>query len=361
MARRGRLVCAVALAIACAALAPRSRAAAAAVDAAVDAANALHPSAPPTARPAPGAGGDEASRGRARAASAAGWAWAAPAGAPKPKARVLAEIRAENEWKNSLVLWPLPAAARAALPPLAAAWLRNWVLATALYLFTGFAWAYYVYYAFGDRLYAPGATPARRDMAEQARVALLAMPIYAMLPALTEAAVERGWTLAYARVADVGLARYALFFAAYMALVEFFVYWQHRLLHDIRIGYRLLHHVHHKYNKEHTLSPFAGLAFHPLDGILQALPYAWTLCLVPMHFLTHELLLFATAVWTTNIHDCLHGAIAPIMGAGFHTIHHTTYRHNYGHYTTYFDALFGSLISPEDFEKSHVAEGSETR
>lgn len=32
---------------------------------------------------------------------------------------------------------------------------------------------------------------------------------------------------------------------------------------------RTLHHIHHKYNKEHTLSPFAGLAFHPLDGILQ--------------------------------------------------------------------------------------------
>lgn len=38
--------------------------------------------------------------------------------------------------------------------------------------------------------------------------------------------------------------------------------------------YRTLHHIHHKYNKEHTLSPFAGLAFHPLDGILQVLCYS---------------------------------------------------------------------------------------
>jgi hypothetical protein len=35
---------------------------------------------------------------------------------------------------------------------------------------------------------------------------------------------------------------------------------------------RTLHYIHHKYNKEHTLSPFAGLAFHPLDGILQVPP-----------------------------------------------------------------------------------------
>ena len=40
---------------------------------------------------------------------------------------------------------------------------------------------------------------------------------------------------------------------------------------------------------------------------LQALPYCWMLFVVPMHFLTFELLLFATGIWTTNIHDCLDG------------------------------------------------------
>jgi lathosterol oxidase len=69
----------------------------------------------------------------------------------------------------------------------------------------------------------------------------------------------------------------------------------------------VLHSIHHKYNKEHSMSPFAGLAFHPIDGIMQALPYCWTLFFVPMHFLTHELLLFATGVWTANIHDNIDG------------------------------------------------------
>lgn len=130
----------------------------------------------------------------------------------------------------------------------------------------------------------------------------------------------------------------------------------------------------------------------------QALPYSWTLFYVPMHFLTHEMLLFFTSIWTTNIHDNLHakvgsvvppllpspssgwtvwgldgldfGAgpptstggtpgwvlaalappahaaprptlppsqIAPVMGAGYHTIHHTLYNYNYGHYFTFVD------------------------
>lgn len=70
---------------------------------------------------------------------------------------------------------------------------------------------------------------------------------------------------------------------------------------------------------------------------------------VPVHFLTHELLLFFTGVWTTNIHDCLHGNVPPIMGAGYHTIHHTTYKHNYGQFFTLMDALHGTLVPPEDF------------
>lgn len=72
--------------------------------------------------------------------------------------------------------------------------------------------------------------------------------------------------------------------------------------------------------------------------------------MIPMHFMTHEVLLFFTGLWTTNIHDCLHAKIMPIMGAGYHTIHHTTYKHNYGHYTIYFDYLYDTLTHPEDFE-----------
>lgn len=170
--------------------------------------------------------------------------------------------------------------------------------------------------------------------------------------------------MAYPRVENMGLPMYFVYFVLYMASIEFGVYWMHRGLHDIKWGYRcvcgsaavllapghvgppasgahsacgtlrasarpgarcpalltlprppllpprrLLHSEHHKYNKEHTLSPFAGLAFHPLDGILQAVPYTLTLFFCPMHFLTHEILLFFTGVWTTNIHDNLHAKV----------------------------------------------------
>ena len=70
------------------------------------------------------------------------------------------------------------------------------------------------------------------------QVATSSMPLYATLPALTEAVVERGWTRVYSRIDDVGLGWYLGYFLLYMASVEFFVYWMHRGLHDVRIGYR---------------------------------------------------------------------------------------------------------------------------
>ena len=50
--------------------------------------------------------------------------------------------------------------------------------------------------------------------------------------------VLQGWTKAFSRISDVGVGAYFHYFALYMALVEFGIYWMHRLLHDIKPGYR---------------------------------------------------------------------------------------------------------------------------
>jgi len=217
-------------------------------------------------------------------------------------------------------------------------------------------WVYYAYHCFGDMLFKAGTMPEPWAVLEQIKVSTKAMPLYSMLPAITEFCAEQGWTMVYPRVDNMGLPMFMVYFVLYMVCVEFGVYWMHRGLHEIQWAYRLLHNEHHKYNKEHTLSPFAGLAFHPMDGILQAVPYTLTLFFCPMHFLTHEILLFFTGVWTTNIHDNLHGKIYPIMGAGYHSIHHTSYKHNYGHYFIFMDQLFGTMLSPEEEREEHEQE-----
>mmetsp|Transcript_80583 Transcript_80583/g.163938 ORF Transcript_80583/g.163938 Transcript_80583/m.163938 type:complete len:344 (-) Transcript_80583:306-1337(-) len=279
--------------------------------------------------------------------------WATLSGMPKEER--LALILEENEWKNSLVMWMFPQSVQDALPHWTQTWLRCWILCCAVYFGVGAVWAYYTYYCFGDVLFKPGCIPAFKDVWEQIKVSNKAIPLYSLLPMAAELAAEKGWTMAYPRIDNVGLPMYIIYFFLYMASVEFGVYWMHRGLHEIKWAYKHLHYDHHKYNKEHTLSPFAGLAFHPIDGILQAVPYVWTLFYCPMHFLTHEILLFATGVWTANIHDNIHGKVWPVMGAKYHTIHHTNYKTNYGHYFIFMDQLFGTLETPEEHDEALLA------
>lgn len=87
----------------------------------------------------------------------------------------------------------------------------------------------------------------------------------------------------------------------------------------------------------------SGLAFHPIDGIRHVI----ALFLVPTHFTAHVGLLFIEAIWTD---DCVDGKIWPVMGAGYHTIHHTACRHNYGHHTAWMDWMFGTLRDPAEDE-----------
>ncbi|KAK2652283.1 hypothetical protein Ddye_012139 [Dipteronia dyeriana] len=234
------------------------------------------------------------------------------------------------------------------LPHFLQTWLRNYIAATFIYLASGFLWCLYIYYLKRNVYVAKDSIPSRKAMLLQIYVAMKAMPWYCVLPTLSEYMVENGWTKCFSRINDVGWIGYLVYLFIYLTLVEFGIYWMHRELHDIKFLYKHLHATHHIYNKQNTLSPFAGLAFHPLDGILQAVPHVIALFIVPAHFTTHMGLLFLEAIWTANIHDCIHANLWPVMGAGYHTIHHTTYRHNYGHYTIWMDWMLGTLRDPGD-------------
>lgn len=260
----------------------------------------------------------------------------------------------ETEWYNSIVLGLLPESWWVPYPRLVQTWLRNYVGATLIYLLSSLFWSLYMYgWRRRRTVYVPrDKIPSIKAIGLQIQVAMRALPFYCALPTLSEYVVEKGWTQCYSSIGEVGWFIYIVHLGIYLVLCEIGIYWMHRALHDIKPLYKHLHATHHIYNKENTLSPFAGLAFHPLDGILQAAPHVICLFLVPTHFRTHMLLLFAEGLWTANIHDCIHGRMWPVMGAGYHAIHHTTYRHNYGHYTVWMDWMFGTLRDPEDNSKN---------
>jgi sterol desaturase/sphingolipid hydroxylase (fatty acid hydroxylase superfamily) len=66
----------------------------------------------------------------------------------------------------------------------------------------------------------------------------------------------------------------------------------------------------------------------------------------PCHPSAAQGLLFFTGVWTTIIHDTVLARTEPIMGSGYHTLHHTTYKNNYGQFFTFMDWVHGTLDVP---------------
>jgi Delta7-sterol 5-desaturase len=240
-----------------------------------------------------------------------------------------------NDWVNGFFFsdatrqaWMDRAGAKAAHYLLT--YLRDLLAGSVLYYVTAGLWHAYIYGLYGDYFFTQQGfeKPSGATIRDQVQLAQASMFLYAALPVFSEWLIESGWTLCYFHVAEVGgWAQYAVFTLLYLALVEVGIYWMHRTLHENKWLYKHVHALHHKYNKPSTLSPWASVAFNPIDGILQASPYVACLFLVPCHYLTHVVMVFFTAVWATNIHDAMDGDTEPVMGSKYHTLHHTHYHY----------------------------------
>jgi Delta7-sterol 5-desaturase len=183
--------------------------------------------------------------------------------------------------------------------------------------------------------------PARPVLIKQVRASLVAAPAYALLPTAVEWLAARGATRLH--TGAPGLFETLAFLSA----VEVLVYCIHRALHEVPWLYRTIHRPHHEYKTREQLSPFASMAFHPLDGLAQASPYALLALVMPCHLGVWELLLFATGVWSSSIHTGATVARVPwLLGAAHHTLHHTHFRCNYGYLTTACDWAGATLRPP---------------
>lgn len=230
-------------------------------------------------------------------------------------------------------------------------YLRNFIGAMIVYYGTAGAFHYFCYvHPLSIQIFEEQKRkrPSNDTIWDQIKLAQASMTLYVLLPVVDEYLIENNYTKVYFTIPEIGgFSNYLLSMAAYFLLVEIGIYWMHRKLHTNKWLYKHVHMLHHKYNKPETLTPWASIAFHPLDGILQASPYVLMLPVVPCHYLTHFLLLFFTAIWATYIHDSMDWNVNPIMGSKYHTVHHTHYIYNYGQVFQLCDWVFGTLRHPE--------------
>jgi len=226
-------------------------------------------------------------------------------------------------------------------------YVRNLLAGSFIYYFVNGLWHIYIYKIKGKKLFSQKEFPSKEVIADQILLGQSSMIVYAALPVFSEWLIEEGYTRVYFNWEEIGgFSSYLLFTALYLCLVECGIYWMHRKLHTNKLLYKYIHALHHKYNKPSMLTPWASVAFNPLDGILQACPYVLFLLVVPCHYLTHMAMVFFTAIWATNIHDALEGDSEPILGSKYHTVHHTHYHYNFGQFFIFCDMFWGTLRKP---------------
>mmetsp|Transcript_28494 Transcript_28494/g.39244 ORF Transcript_28494/g.39244 Transcript_28494/m.39244 type:complete len:325 (+) Transcript_28494:23-997(+) len=228
-------------------------------------------------------------------------------------------------------------------------YLRDLVAGTAVYWITASLWHLTIYNIMGDKLFVKKGRPfpSFETISDQMALAQASIFVYAGLPILSEILIENKLTRCFFYLGEVGLVPSLVYFLIYIVLVEIGIYWMHRTLHTNKFLYKYIHALHHKYNKSLTLTPWASIAFNPIDGLLQASPYVIFLFFVPVNYFVHVFLLFFSGVWATNIHDAVWGDSEPIMGAKYHTVHHTHYHYNFGQFFIFCDYFFGTLKVPE--------------
>lgn len=228
-------------------------------------------------------------------------------------------------------------------------YLRNFVGAMLVYYGTGGIFHYFCYvHPMSQKIFQERARPSWETIWNQIQLSQKSMFIYVLLPVLDEFLIESGWTRTYYTIEEIGgWPMYLACMVLYFCLVEIGIYWMHRTLHTNKWMYKNIHMMHHQYKKAETLTPWASIAFNPIDGMLQASPYVGALFLVPCHYMTHFGLLFFTAIWATYIHDSMDWNVDPIMGSKYHTVHHTHYIYNYGQVFTFCDRIWGTFREPE--------------
>jgi len=227
--------------------------------------------------------------------------------------------------------------------------------------------SYYVFFYKYKEYYRPDTEPQPFKGQVQAEItmSLWSVPIIALLTSPWLVAEMRGYSKLYLHDPNMSWWTIAATIVWFLVFTDSGIYWIHRWEHTFPWIYKYIHKPHHRWL---VPTPFAALAFHPLDGYAQSIPYHVFVFLFPMNVYLYLALFFFVQVWTIGIHDSVdfiggkYGSMFSkvVNGSMHHTIHHSKFLYNYGQYFTFWDRAFGSHYEPDqEYEKKKESKKSQ--
>lgn len=236
-------------------------------------------------------------------------------------------------------------------------WFLAWIF-IALRYFAIAGVAYYLFYRkFKRRLFYKKIQlkmPKRPDYKREFAYSLVSIFIFTLVSGIFLYTPLRDFTRIYTDPAQYGYLWYVLAFPVMFLIHDAYFYWMHRLMHSPLL-FRMVHRVHHMSTNP---SPWAALAFHPAEALLEVGIIPVMLRLIPLTPI--HLVIFFLAMLVYNVYGHLGWELYPaafsrhrigrwINTSVNHNQHHQYFKGNYGLYFLWWDRWMGT-IRP-DYEK----------
>jgi Delta7-sterol 5-desaturase len=209
------------------------------------------------------------------------------------------------------------------------------------YVTSGLSYLYFLVWR-KDR-YFPNETPNPEQMKKERRWALYSLVGNAAFTAPIHHAIVEGKSQIYFGWGEHSFGYFLFTIFIFLMVTECLVYWAHRALHH-PILYKHIHLHHHQFR---VTTPWASVAFHPLDSFMQAAPTHLCAFLFPVHISVYATFLVFLTLWSVFIHERVTFVRVGIVNYTMHhTVHHKFNKYNYGQFLTLWDRLMGTHKHP---------------
>jgi len=142
--------------------------------------------------------------------------------------------------------------------------------------------------------------PKEGQVRREILLALWSAPVMAILTTPVVLLEFMGYSKDYLDISEYGWGYFFFSIALFLVFTDTAIYWIHRLEHEIPFLYKYVHKPHHEWI---VPTSYAAIAFHPVDGWLQSMPYHIFVFLFPLQKYLYLGLFVFVQLWTISIHD----------------------------------------------------------
>ncbi len=195
--------------------------------------------------------------------------------------------------------------------------------------------------------------PTSKDLKREFRLSTWSVLIFAICSFITFQFVKEGYSSFYYDWNEYStLYGIGSFFICLIAHDTYF-YWSHRFMHWPPV-FKYFHLGHHR---SLTPSPWAILAFQPLEALIQFGTFALIIFLVPIHPVVFGIYLIYDSIVNTAGHNGFE--LVPrwfsknkVLGLGntvtHHDLHHIHFEKNFGAFFNIWDRLMGTFLDDDE-------------